>query len=65
MLTCCQASEVIEDLEQMVARLKQQLRDSEHQRQKQLRVNAHDTLVYFIYYYPLTLIKSMRQKELK
>lgn len=34
---------MIEDLEQMVARLKQQLRDSEHQRHKQLRVNAHDT----------------------
>ncbi|XP_047656615.1 centrosomal protein of 112 kDa isoform X13 [Tachysurus fulvidraco] len=36
-LSAAKASEVIEDLEQMVARLKQQLRDSEHQRQKQLR----------------------------
>ncbi|KAM9457699.1 centrosomal protein of 112 kDa isoform 3-T3 [Clarias gariepinus] len=36
-LSAAKASEVIEDLEQMVARLKQQLRDSEHQRQKQIR----------------------------
>ncbi|KAF7698218.1 centrosomal protein of 112 kDa isoform X3 [Silurus meridionalis] len=36
-LSVAKASEVIADLEQMVARLKQQLRDSEHQRQKQLR----------------------------
>ncbi|XP_058264595.1 centrosomal protein of 112 kDa isoform X4 [Hemibagrus wyckioides] len=36
-LSAAKATEVIEDLEQMVARLKQQLRDSEHQRQKQLR----------------------------
>uniref|UniRef100_A0AAR2K338 DUF4485 domain-containing protein n=1 Tax=Pygocentrus nattereri TaxID=42514 RepID=A0AAR2K338_PYGNA len=33
------ASEVIEDLEQMVAQLKQQLQDSEHRRHKQLRVS--------------------------
>ncbi|KAF4092628.1 hypothetical protein AMELA_G00023100 [Ameiurus melas] len=36
-LSAAKASEMIEDLEQMVARLKQQLRDSEHQRHKQLR----------------------------
>ncbi|XP_017569565.1 centrosomal protein of 112 kDa isoform X7 [Pygocentrus nattereri] len=36
-LSAAKASEVIEDLEQMVAQLKQQLQDSEHRRHKQLR----------------------------
>uniref|UniRef100_A0AAR2KU02 DUF4485 domain-containing protein n=1 Tax=Pygocentrus nattereri TaxID=42514 RepID=A0AAR2KU02_PYGNA len=38
-LSAAKASEVIEDLEQMVAQLKQQLQDSEHRRHKQLRVS--------------------------
>ncbi|XP_049324081.1 centrosomal protein of 112 kDa isoform X2 [Astyanax mexicanus] len=36
-LSAAKASEVIEDLERMVAQLRQQLQDSEHRRQKQLR----------------------------
>ncbi|XP_072550316.1 centrosomal protein of 112 kDa isoform X5 [Salminus brasiliensis] len=36
-LSAAKASEVIEDLEHMMAQLKQQLQDSEHRRQKQLR----------------------------
>ncbi|XP_046893646.1 centrosomal protein of 112 kDa isoform X4 [Hypomesus transpacificus] len=36
-LSAAKASEVIEDLEQIVAQLKQQLLDSEHWRQKQIR----------------------------
>ncbi|XP_067089124.1 centrosomal protein of 112 kDa [Osmerus mordax] len=36
-LSTAKASEVIEDLEQIVAQLKQQLLDSEHRRQKQIR----------------------------
>ncbi|XP_062841165.1 centrosomal protein of 112 kDa isoform X2 [Trichomycterus rosablanca] len=36
-LSAAKASEVMEDLEQAVTRLKQQLLDSEHQKQKQLR----------------------------
>ncbi|XP_062308757.1 centrosomal protein of 112 kDa isoform X2 [Osmerus eperlanus] len=36
-LSAAKASEVIEDLEQIVAQLKQQLLDSEHRRQKQIR----------------------------
>ena len=34
-----QASDVIEELEQCVSQLKQQLLESEHQRQQQLRVS--------------------------
>lgn len=34
-----QASDVIEELEQRVSELKQQLQESEHQRQQQLRVS--------------------------
>ncbi|XP_066497854.1 centrosomal protein of 112 kDa isoform X2 [Hoplias malabaricus] len=36
-LSAAKASEVIEDLEHMVAQLRQQLQDSEHRRQKQIR----------------------------
>ncbi|KAL0993146.1 hypothetical protein UPYG_G00103830 [Umbra pygmaea] len=36
-LSAAKASEVIEDLEQTVAQLRQQLQDSDHRRQKQLR----------------------------
>jgi hypothetical protein len=39
-LPLSQASDVIEDLEQTVAQLRQQLQDSEHRRLKQLRVNC-------------------------
>uniref|UniRef100_A0AAY5L3Y7 DUF4485 domain-containing protein n=1 Tax=Esox lucius TaxID=8010 RepID=A0AAY5L3Y7_ESOLU len=39
-LSIRQASDMIEDLEQTVAQLRQQLHDSEHRRQKQLRVRA-------------------------
>ncbi|XP_046893644.1 centrosomal protein of 112 kDa isoform X2 [Hypomesus transpacificus] len=39
-LSAAKASEVIEDLEQIVAQLKQQLLDSEHWRQKQIRVRS-------------------------
>lgn len=38
-LSCCQASEVIEDLEQTVIHLKQQIQEAENRRQKQLRVS--------------------------
>uniref|UniRef100_A0A8C7KBN6 Centrosomal protein 112 n=1 Tax=Oncorhynchus kisutch TaxID=8019 RepID=A0A8C7KBN6_ONCKI len=38
-LSAAKASDVIEDLEQTVAQLRQQLQDSEHRRLKQLRVN--------------------------
>uniref|UniRef100_A0A8C7K7R2 Centrosomal protein 112 n=1 Tax=Oncorhynchus kisutch TaxID=8019 RepID=A0A8C7K7R2_ONCKI len=39
-LSAAKASDVIEDLEQTVAQLRQQLQDSEHRRLKQLRVNC-------------------------
>uniref|UniRef100_A0A8C2G1J7 Centrosomal protein 112 n=1 Tax=Cyprinus carpio TaxID=7962 RepID=A0A8C2G1J7_CYPCA len=38
-LSCCQASEVIEDLEQTVIHLKQQIQEAENRREKQLRVS--------------------------
>uniref|UniRef100_A0AAY5K7K5 DUF4485 domain-containing protein n=1 Tax=Esox lucius TaxID=8010 RepID=A0AAY5K7K5_ESOLU len=41
-LSAAKASDMIEDLEQTVAQLRQQLHDSEHRRQKQLRVSLHN-----------------------
>uniref|UniRef100_A0A9J7ZJW5 Centrosomal protein 112 n=1 Tax=Cyprinus carpio carpio TaxID=630221 RepID=A0A9J7ZJW5_CYPCA len=55
-LSCCQASEVIEDLEQTVIHLKQQIQEAENRRQKQLRVSlqAHvytqgDPIFFFFF----------------
>uniref|UniRef100_A0A667YY54 Centrosomal protein 112 n=1 Tax=Myripristis murdjan TaxID=586833 RepID=A0A667YY54_9TELE len=45
-LSAAKASEVIEDLEQTVAHLKQQFQDSEHRRQKQLKVCRGGTCGY-------------------
>uniref|UniRef100_A0A4W4DQE1 DUF4485 domain-containing protein n=1 Tax=Electrophorus electricus TaxID=8005 RepID=A0A4W4DQE1_ELEEL len=45
-LSAVKASEVIEDLERLVSQLKLQLKDSEHRRQKQIRVSKHHAWVY-------------------